>query len=64
MDGEYNETQAMLDHERCSEENLEENQFYCASIVSTITQSEVNWTMLPIYYDFYPDGTSVKNSIH
>jgi hypothetical protein len=62
--GEYNETQAMLDHETCSLDNLPENKLYCLSVVSTITKTQVNWTMLPIYYDFYPDGASVKNDIH
>jgi hypothetical protein len=62
--GVHNETQSMLDHETCSEENLDANLFYCLKVVSTISKEQINMTMLPIYYDFYPDGASVKNDVH
>lgn len=62
-----NELTSQIGHETCDDEHFEENEEKCmrmSDLFFMVSPGELNTTMLPIYFDVYPEGSSVKPLVH
>ncbi len=58
----YDEAKMRQRQARCVESNFEENEAFCNALMLRTTVPDP--AILPIYLNFFPDGASVKHSIH
>ena len=62
-----NNKTSVIGHEECNDENYLANQEYCdqkAVQIVGCSPQQFNATMIPIYFDVWPEGSSVKPMVH
>lgn len=62
-----NNMTSIYGHTHCDDEHFEDNKDDClkyADMFFMVSRDQLNETMLPIYFDVYPEGSSVKPLVH